>query len=80
MGGEAMGRRVVAEWSEATTPAEVVAGWASLTRMGSVAIDPVMHQEILAELRVWARAEIGDLNQPEVCQERYAIDLIRFPG
>ena len=74
-----MGRRVVAEWGETTTPAEVIAGWASLTRMGSVAIDPVMHQEILAELRVWAREEFGTLDRPEVGRERYAVDLVRFP-
>jgi ubiquinone/menaquinone biosynthesis C-methylase UbiE len=78
-GGLSMGRRVVAEWSEATTPAEVIAGWASLTRMGSVAIDPAMHQEILAQLRVWARQEIGALDQPEASRERYAVDLVRFP-
>jgi SAM-dependent methyltransferase len=78
-GGVSMGRRVVAEWSEATTPAEVIAGWASLTRMGSVAIDPAMHQEILAQLRTWASEEIGALDRPEVGRERYAIDLVRFP-
>jgi SAM-dependent methyltransferase len=78
-GGLSMGRWVVAEWSETTTPAEIIAGWASLTRMGSVAIDPVMHQAILAELQVWAREEIGDLDRPETGRERYAIDLVRFP-
>jgi SAM-dependent methyltransferase len=79
-GGLSMGRRVVAEWSEATTPAAVIAGWASLTRMGSVAVDPAMHQEILAELEAWAREEIGALDHPEVGRERYAVDLVRFPG
>ena len=74
-----MGRRVVAEWSEATTPAEVIAGWASLTRMGSVAVEPALHQQILAELEVWARQELGALDQPEVGRERYALDLVRFP-
>jgi SAM-dependent methyltransferase len=78
-GGLSMGRRVVAEWSETTTPAEVIAGWASLTRMGSVAVDPAMHQEILAELQTWSSAEIGALDRPQVGRERYAIDLVRFP-
>ena len=64
-----MGRRVVAEWSGVTTPAEVIAGWTSLSRMGSVAVDPVRRQEILAELqaglaRSWAisisRRRIGN--------------------
>jgi SAM-dependent methyltransferase len=79
VGGQSMGRRVVAEWSEATTPAEVIAGWASLTRMGSVAVEPALHQQILAELEVWARQEFGALDHPEVGRERYALDLVHFP-
>ena len=78
-GGLSMGRQVVAEWTEATTPAAVIAGWASLRRMGSVEIDPALHQEILAELEIWARQEISPLDRPEAGRERYAIDLIRFP-
>jgi ubiquinone/menaquinone biosynthesis C-methylase UbiE len=78
-GNESMGRRVVAEWRAVTTPAEVIAGWATLTRMGSVAVNLVRRQEILTELRAWARAEFGDLDQPEVSRERYAIDLVRLP-
>jgi SAM-dependent methyltransferase len=79
VGCVSMGRRVVAEWNAVTTPAQVLAGWETLTRMGSVAVDPVRRQEILTELRAWARAEIGDLDQPEVCRERYAIDVIQLP-
>jgi SAM-dependent methyltransferase len=78
-GGESMGRRVVAEWSGAISPAEVIADWASLSRMGSVAVDPIRRQEILVELQDWARAELGDLNRPETYWERYAIDCVRLP-
>jgi hypothetical protein len=78
-GGESMGRRVVAEWSGVTTPAEVIADWTSLSRMGSVAVDPVRRQEILVELQDWARAELGDLDQPETSRERYAIECVRLP-
>jgi hypothetical protein len=78
-GGESIGRRVVAEWSGVTTPADVIADWTSLSRMGSVAVDPVQRQEILVELQTWARAELGDLDQPETYRERYAIDCIRLP-
>ena len=74
-----MGRRVVAEWSGVTTPAGVIADWTSLSRMGSVAVDPVRRQDILAELQDWARAELGDLDQPETYRERYAIDCVRLP-
>jgi len=78
-GAESMGRRVVAEWTGAISPAEVIADWTSLSRMGSVAVDPVRRQEILAELQDWARAELGDLDQPETYRERYAIDCVRLP-
>ncbi len=78
-GGESMGRRVVGEWSGAISPAEVIADWTSLSRMGSVAVDPVRRQEILAELQDWARAELGDLDQPETYRERYVIDCVRLP-
>ena len=78
-GAESMGRRVVAEWTGAISPAEVIADWTSLSRMGSVAVDPVSRQEILAELQDWARAELGDLDQPETYRERYAIDCVRLP-
>jgi ubiquinone/menaquinone biosynthesis C-methylase UbiE len=78
-GAESMERRVVAEWSGAISPAEVIAGWTSLSRMGSVAVDPVSRQEILAELQDWARAELGDLDQPETYRERYAIECVRLP-
>jgi ubiquinone/menaquinone biosynthesis C-methylase UbiE len=78
-GAESMGRRVVAEWSGAISPAEVIADWASLSRMGSVVVDPIRRQEILAELQTWARAELGDLDQPAPYRERYVIDLVRLP-
>jgi SAM-dependent methyltransferase len=78
-GGESLGRRVVAEWSGTISPAEVIADWTSLSRMGSVAVDPVQRQEILAELQDWARTELGDLDQRETFWERYAIDCVRLP-
>ena len=78
-GAESMGRRVVAEWSGVISPAEIIADWTSLSRMGSVAVDPVRRQEILAELQTWAGAEMGDLDQPEAYRERYAIDVVRLP-
>jgi ubiquinone/menaquinone biosynthesis C-methylase UbiE len=78
-GAESMGRRVVAEWTGAISPAEVIADWTSLSRMGSVAVDPIRRQEILVELQDWARAELGDLTQPETYRERYVIECVRLP-
>ncbi len=78
-GAESLGRRVVAEWTGKTTPAEVIAGWASLSRMGSVSVGPGTRTDILDELRHWAQAEFGDIDRPEALRERYAIDVVRLP-
>jgi SAM-dependent methyltransferase len=78
-GAESLGRQVVAEWTVETTPAEIIAGWESISRMGSVAIDPDMRSGILDEVRDWARVEIGDLDCAEVFRERFAIDVVRLP-
>jgi hypothetical protein len=70
---------MVAEWTGETTPAHVIAGWDTLSRIGSVPVDRVTRAEIVAELREWARAAIGDLDRPETFRERYAIDVVRLP-
>jgi len=78
-GGESLGRQIVAEWTSVTTPGEIIAGWDTLSRMGSVPVDPVTRAEILAGLRHWARAEFGNLDRPEASRSHYAIDIVRLP-
>jgi ubiquinone/menaquinone biosynthesis C-methylase UbiE len=79
LGGESLGRQEVAAWSGETTSAQVIAGWETLSRMGSVFVDPVTRADILAALRHWGRSEFGDLDRPEAFRERYAIDVVRLP-
>ena len=79
VGGTFLGREVVAEWSGETTAARVIAGWATLSRMGAVSLDPGTRAAVLDELRRWGRAEFGDLDRPEPFRERYAIDVVRLP-
>jgi SAM-dependent methyltransferase len=79
LGGVSLGRQLVAEWPSLTTPAEVLAGWDTLPRMGSVPVDPETRGEILSELRRWARAEFGDLDRPRASSVRYALDIVRIP-
>ena len=78
-GAESLGRQVVAEWDSTASAAGIIAGWASLTRMGSVPIAPERRAGIIEEVQRWARAEIGDLDRAEVFRERYAIDVVRLP-
>ena len=79
LGGESLGRQIVAEWTGETTPTAVIADWEPMTRMGSVPVDAATRAVILEELRDWARIKIGDLDRPETFREHYAIDLIRLP-
>jgi SAM-dependent methyltransferase len=79
LGGASLGRQIVAEWTGETTPAAVIAGWKTLSRMGSVAVDAGTRDTILDALRHWGRAAFGDLDRPEAFRERYAIDVVRLP-
>jgi SAM-dependent methyltransferase len=79
LGGESLDRQFIAEWTSETTPAAVIADWESLPRMGSVAVDDVTREKILAALRGWARTEFGDLDRPRSSSARYAIDVTRLP-
>jgi hypothetical protein len=79
LGGESLGRQIVAEWIIEVTPAAVISEWESLERMGSVAIDEGKRETILDDLRDWARTELGDLDRPQASSASYAIDIIRVP-
>src|SRR5918998_6759869 len=56
LGGESLGRQIVAEWTGETTPAAVIADWESLARMGSVTVDAGTRDPILDALWDWGRA------------------------
>lgn len=73
------GRQIVAEWDDETSPAAVLSGWASLTRMGSVEVDTATHARILAELQAWALAEYGKLDDAQSTRQRYVLDIVQFP-
>jgi len=78
-GAESLGRQIVADWTGETSPAEVLAGWESLSRVGSLSLDDDLRARILDEVRSWAQMEIGDIDRAEVFHEQYAIDVLRFP-
>jgi SAM-dependent methyltransferase len=78
-GGESLGREFVAEWTSVTTPEEIIADWGSRARWGAVELDQKRRDAMLAELREWARHELGDLARPETSPTRYALDVVRLP-
>ncbi|MGD9891069.1 MAG: class I SAM-dependent methyltransferase [Dehalococcoidia bacterium] len=78
-GGTSLGRRTVAAWQGIVSPAEVLAGWAPLSRMGSITLDLPRRAAILDALRGWAQQEYGDLDRPRPFGERYTIEVVRLP-
>lgn len=78
-GGISLGRHTVAAWQGTVSPAEVLAGWAPLSRMGSVTLDPQRRAAVLDALEAWARLEFGDLDRAQPFGERYTIEVVRLP-
>lgn len=74
-----LGRRVAAEWMGETSAETIIANWETMTRMGSVEVAPVTRATILAELRQWARRELGELDGKQPFREQYVIDIVRMP-
>ena len=79
-GCTSLGRRVAAEWSGETCVAAILVAWESLSRMGSVDVDPPTRAAILGDLREWARAEYGDPEAMQPFREQFVIDIVRVPA
>jgi ubiquinone/menaquinone biosynthesis C-methylase UbiE len=78
-GGEALGRRVVAEWNTEVAPSTIINAWAAMPRMGSFPVGSAARTSILTELREYARDEIGNLDRPQAFREQFAVDIVRWP-
>lgn len=78
-GGDALGRHVVAEWQGETSAAAILADWSSLSRMGSVEIEPATRAAILTELHDWSVSEIGSVDLVERYREQYVVDVVHVP-
>lgn len=78
LGGTSLGREVVAEWTIATTPNEILSAWDSHDRSGSAILDAASRETLRQELQAWAQQNLGDLDQPRVSPAHYAIDLVRM--
>ena len=78
-GAESLGRRTVAEWQGETSVAAILTDWESLSRMGSVEVEPATRSAILTELHNWANRETGDVDRRESFREQYVVDMIHMP-
>jgi ubiquinone/menaquinone biosynthesis C-methylase UbiE len=75
-----LGRHEAAAWTAETSVNEVLAGWNTLSRMGSVEVDKGTREQILREIRDWAAREIGELDRLVSHQERYVLDIVQRPA
>jgi hypothetical protein len=77
-GATRLGERTVAGWISTTSPDQVLAAWEAMTTMGGIELPEPVRAAILAELREWARRELGDLEQSHEFPERYVLDGVRL--
>jgi hypothetical protein len=70
-----LGRQSVTTWTGDISAGDILAGWASLSRMGSVEVERVNRERILRDIREWAVRELGDLDQPWPYREHYVLDI-----
>lgn len=77
-GGRREPPRTVATWATATTAEEVLSGWEAMPTIGGEAVAPDVRAGVLAELRRWARSELGDLDAPGASAEQYTLEGVRL--
>lgn len=70
--------RTVAAWTSTTSADAVLAGWEAMPTMGGETVESRARAELLAELRRWARGEIGDLDRAHDVAERYTLESVRL--
>lgn len=70
--------RVVARWSVATSPADVLKAWANKDGLGGVAVGAETKRDVLARVKARALEEFGTLDRPIVADEEYVLAGVRF--
>ena len=74
-----LGRQAVATWTGDISAGEILAEWATLSRMGSVEVERVTRELILDDIRGWTAREFGDLDRPWPYHEQYVLDIVQLP-
>lgn len=77
-GGTGLETRPVAAWAVRSSGARVLAGWERVTAMGGTELPAATRAEILDELRHWAVAHLGDLDEPSESTEQYTLGGVRL--
>ena len=78
VGAIAQPARTVASWTSTTTAEEVIAAWEPMAAMAGQPVDAGTRADVLAQLRRWARQELGDLERPQTYGEHYTLEGVRL--
>jgi ubiquinone/menaquinone biosynthesis C-methylase UbiE len=78
-GGRRMEPRTAARWSHPHRPADSLAAWEGKSGLAGIDVPAQVKARVLADLRAWTEAELGDLDQPAEQEEAFELDAIRIP-
>jgi SAM-dependent methyltransferase len=70
----------VADWSHTASPAAALEAWSLREGLAGTSVSDDIQREVLAELRTWAEASIGDLNEPMPYRQTYVLEAVRLPS
>ena len=77
-GGKRLEDRVVAKWSQPTSPARSLAAWRAKEGLGGLDFPPAEQASILREVEIWAANEYPDLNAEEPSEVEFVLHSIRL--
>jgi ubiquinone/menaquinone biosynthesis C-methylase UbiE len=78
-GGRRMEPRTAARWTHPHRPADSLAAWEGKSGLAGIDVPAEVKARVLADLRAWAQAEFGDVDQPREQEESFELDAIRIP-
>ncbi|HEU0301697.1 MAG TPA: class I SAM-dependent methyltransferase, partial [Longimicrobium sp.] len=78
-GGARLEPRVAARWTGQHRPADSLIAWEGKSGLAGLDLPAEVKARVLAGLRDWAAAELGDIDQPLPQDEAFELGAIRIP-
>lgn len=78
IGGKRLEDRVVAKWSQPTSPARSLAGWRAKDGLGGLDLPAAEQASILREVEIWAANEYPDLDVEEPSEVEFVLHSVRL--
>jgi hypothetical protein len=78
VGGKRLEDRVVAKWSQPSSPARSLAAWRAKEGLGGLELPAAEQASILREVEIWAANEYPDLNVEEPSEVEFVLHSVRL--